>query len=193
MRSLRMLSTSEALVSLPWWVVLLEGIAAVIIGILLLISPGVTTVVLIQFLGFYWLITGILALVSIFLDRSQWGWKLFSGILGILAGLVVIRNPLWSAVLIPTFLVIVLAIQALIQGVVKIVHSFGGGGLGAFVLGLLNILIGVILLFNPLIAAFALPLVLGILALIGGIAAIIGAFRIHGSAASPTMQQSPTT
>lgn len=191
MRSLRMLSTSEAFVSLPWWVVLLEGIAAIIIGILLLISPGVTTIVLIQILGFYWLVTGILAIVSIFLDNSLWGWKLFAGILGILAGLVVIRNPLWSAVLIPTFLVIVLAIQALIQGVIKLVQSFSGGGFGAFVLGLLNIFIGIILLSAPLMAALVLPLVIGLLALIGGVVAIIGAFRIHGSAASPTIQQTP--
>src|SRR5690242_6668938 len=86
----------------PWWVVLLEGIAGVIIGICLLISPGMTTLVLVQFLGFYWLFCGILSLVSLFVDRTAWGWKLVGGILGIIAGLIVIRHPLWSAVLIPT-------------------------------------------------------------------------------------------
>jgi uncharacterized membrane protein HdeD (DUF308 family) len=187
-----MLSTSEAVVSHPWWIVLLEGIAAIIIGILLLISPGTTTVLLVQVLGFYWLIVGVLALVSLFVDRTLWGWRLCSGIIGILAGLVIIRDPLWSALLIPTFLVIVLAIQALIQGVIKLVHSFRGGGFGAFVLGILNILLGVILLFNPLIAALFVPIIVGILALIGGVVAIIAAFRIHGSATSPTMQQPST-
>jgi uncharacterized membrane protein HdeD (DUF308 family) len=186
-----MLSTSETL-GFPWWLVLLEGIAAIIVGFLLLISPIRTTVWLVQIMGFYWLIVGILAIVNIFLDHSLWGWKLFSGILGILAGLIVIRNPWWSTVLVVSLLVIVLAVQALIQGVIKLFHSFNGGGFGAFVLGLLNIIIGVVLLFNTLIAASILPFVVGILAIIGGIAAIIGAFRMHGHAASPTMQQSPS-
>lgn len=188
---MRMLSTSEAL-GIPWWVVLLEGIAAIIVGILLLISPIRTTVWLVQILGFYWLIVGILAIVNIFLDHSLWGWKLFSGILGIIAGLIVINNPLWSTVFVASLLVIVLAVQALIQGGIKLFHSFSGGGFGAFVLGLLNLIIGVILLFNAFIAAFILPFVVGVLAIIGGVAAIIGAFRMHGHAAAPTIQQSPS-
>jgi uncharacterized membrane protein HdeD (DUF308 family) len=177
---------------LPWWMVLLEGIAAVILGVLLLTSPGMTTLVLVQVLGFYWLIVGILALVSLFVDRSLWGWKLCSGILGILAGLVVIRHPLWSALLIPTFLVILLAVQALMQGVIKIVESFRGGGFGAFILAILNILLGVLLLSAPLIAVLVLPLILGIVALIGGVSAIFLAFRLHSSTSSPTIQQTPT-
>ena len=186
------MSTSEELVSLPWWMVLLEGIAAVIIGVLLLTSPGMTTLVLVQVLGFYWLIVGILALVSIFVDRSLWGWKLCSGILGILAGLVIIRHPLWSALFIPTLLVVLLAVQALMQGVIKMVEAFRGGGFGAFILAVLNILLGVLLLSAPLMAAFALPLVVGIFALIGGVTAIFGAFRLHRSTPSATMQQTPT-
>ena len=184
--------TLEELVRLPWWMVLLEGLAAVIIGVLLLTSPGITTLVLVQVLGFYWLIVGILALVSLFVDRSLWGWKLCSGLLGILSGLVIIRHPLWSALLIPTLLVIVLAVQSLLQGVIKMVEAFRGGGFGAIVLGILNILLGVLLLSAPLMAAFVLPLVVGIFALIGGVAAIFGAFRLHSRTPPATIQQTPT-
>jgi uncharacterized membrane protein HdeD (DUF308 family) len=184
--------TSEELARLPWWMVLLEGIAAIILGVLLLTSPGMTTLVFVQMLGFYWLIVGILALVSLFVDRSLWGWKLCSGILGILAGLVIIRHPLWSALFIPALLVVLLAVQALIQGVIKIVESFRGGGFGVFVLGILNILLGVLLLSAPFITAFVLPLVVGIVALIGGIFAIFLAVRLRSSTPSPTIQQTPT-
>src|SRR5689334_19446574 len=158
--------TPEEFMHVPWWMVLLEGIAAVIMGILLLIAPGTTTLVLVQVLGFYWLIVGVLALVSLCVDRTLWGWKLCSGILGVLAGLVVIRHPLWSAVFIPTLLVVLLAVQSLIQGVVHFAEAFRGGGLGMVVLGILNILLGVVLLSAPFMAAFALVLTVGILALI---------------------------
>ena len=169
---------SERLVAGPWWLVLLEGIAAVITGVLLLIAPGMTTLVLVQVLGFYWLFVGILALVSLFVDRSLWGWKLFSGILGILAGMVIIRHPLWSALLIPVTLVIWLAALAVVEGIIKLIQAFQGAGVGAAVLGILNLVIGAVLFSSPLMAALFVPITIGILALIGGIAAIILAFQV---------------
>lgn len=48
----------------------MEGIAAVIIGILLVVAPAITLLSLIQVLGFFWLIGGILRVVSIFVDSS---------------------------------------------------------------------------------------------------------------------------
>jgi uncharacterized membrane protein HdeD (DUF308 family) len=44
---------------------LLEGIAGIILGLLLITDPDATVVALVTFLGFYWLIMGILALVRI--------------------------------------------------------------------------------------------------------------------------------
>ena len=48
----------------PWWLLLLEGIAAIIVGILLFTSTEKTLVVLVQFIGLYWLIRGIFDIVS---------------------------------------------------------------------------------------------------------------------------------
>lgn len=175
---------SDRLLSVPWWLVLLEGIAAVIAGILLLIAPGTTTFVLVQVLGFYWFFAGVLELVSLCVDRTFWGWKLLLGIVGVLAGLVVIRHPLWSAVLVPTLLVIFMASVAIIEGLVKLIQAFLGGGAGAAVLGASGLVIGVILFSAPVIAAFFLPFVVGIFTLIGGVAAIVAAFQLR-SAPSP--------
>ncbi len=164
--------------SVPWWLVLIEGIAAIIIGILLLIQPGMTAAVLVQVLGIYWFITGILSIVGIFIDSSAWGWKLFVGILGIIAGILILQHPLWSTVLIPTTIIIVLGIEGIIIGIVNIVRAFQGAGFGTGILGALSILFGIILLANPVIGAFALPIVLGIFAIVGGILAVIAAFRL---------------
>src|SRR5215213_2649825 len=102
--------------TLPWWLVLLEGIAAAIIGLFLLTAPGATLLVLIQVMGIFWLVGGIFRIVSIFIDSSSWGWKLIGGILGILAGIVVLQHPLWSTVLVPAIYIIVLGIQGLVLG-----------------------------------------------------------------------------
>lgn len=166
----------------PWWVALVQGIASFILGILLLISPGVTTLLLIQFLGIYWLIQGIFSIVRIFTgDRDiHWGWLLLSGILGVIAGIVVINNPLWSTILVPTVLVILLAVQGFIMGIISFIEGFTQGPKwGAIILGAISMVFSVILFFSPLIAATMLPFLFGIIGIAGGVAAIFYAFRLR--------------
>lgn len=164
---------------IPWWLVLLEGIFAILIGALLLTNTGMTTVVLVQVLGIYWLISGIFSIVSIFLDKTMWGWKLFIGLLGIVAGFVVLDHPLWSPFVVGSILIIILGIQGLIVGIVRIIQAFQGAGWGAGILGAISIIFGIILLSNIFIATLALPTIIGIFALIGGIVAIIMALRLR--------------
>ena len=163
-----------------WWLFLLQGIAGIILGLMLITAPGATLVAIVTFLGFYWLITGILALVRIFVDRSiPWIWSLLSGIVGIVAGLLVLRHPLLATVTVPTVLVIILGVQGLIMGVLEIIEAFKGGGIGSFILGAINILVGLLLLGSPVSAALVVPLVFGVLLLIEGVAHIFWAFRVR--------------
>ena len=164
--------------AVPWWLVLIQGIAGVIIGLLLLINPLKTTVFLVQFLGIYWFVSGIFGIVSLFVDSSQWGWKLFSGLLGIIAGILILQHPLWSTVLVPTTLVIILGIEGLIIGIVNLIQAFRGGGWGIGILGALSIVFGIILLANLFVSAVALPFVAGAFGVVGGIIAIVYAFKL---------------
>jgi uncharacterized membrane protein HdeD (DUF308 family) len=162
-----------------WWVFLLEGIAALIFGGLLLTDPAATLLVLAVFLGYYLLFVGVLELVRIFVDRSQpWYWSLLIGVLGIIAGIIVLNHPMLTALALPTTLVIYLGVVSLIMGVVGIIGGLSGGGFGSFLLGIASLLIGVLLLGSPMTTALAVPFVFGILLLIEGIALIIFAFRV---------------
>ncbi len=165
-------------VGFPWWLVLLEGIAALILGVLLITNPAATVVTLVQVLGIYWLIKGVFAIISIFIDSTAWGWKLFVGILGIAAGIIVLQHPLLAPLYVGGAFVIILGIQGLIIGVINIVQAFQGAGWGAGILGVLSIILGLVLLTNVFVAAFSLYLVLGIFLIIGGIAAVVMAFRL---------------
>src|SRR5215217_5867977 len=163
----------------PWWLVLLEGIAAAIIGLFLLTAPGATLFVLIQVLGIFWLVGGLFRIVSIFLDTSLWGWKLIAGALCIVAGIVVLQHPLWSSVLVPAIYVIILGIQGLVLGGVNLVMAFRGEGWGIGILGALSIVFGLVLLFNVWIGVAVLPFVLGAVGIVGGGAAIAIAFAMR--------------
>jgi uncharacterized membrane protein HdeD (DUF308 family) len=175
--------TNTALVPQPssiWWVFLLQGFAGVILGLMLVTQPGATIVALTTFLGFYWLITGLLGLVQVFVDRSTpWIWSLLSGIVGILAGLFVLRHPLVAALTVPTMLVLILGVQGLVMGALQIIGGFKGGGIGPVILGAINVLVGLLLLGSPIAAALAVPVVFGVLLLIQGAGLVILAFRVR--------------
>ncbi len=163
-----------------WWLFLLQGIAAILLGLMLLTAPGATLLALMTFLGFYLLVTGMLALVRVFVDRSgAWVWSLLSGIVGILAGIFVLNHPLLAAVTVPTVLIIILGLEALVMGVFEVIRGFSGGGAGAFILGVINVLIGLLLLGRPMAAVLAVPFVFGVLLLIEGVGLLIWAFRIR--------------
>jgi uncharacterized membrane protein HdeD (DUF308 family) len=162
-----------------WWVFLLEGIAALIFGALLLTNPAATLLALAVFLGFYLLFVGVLELVRVFVDRSQpWYWSLIVGILGIVAGIIVLNHPGLAALALPATVVVYLGVTSLIMGVVGIIGGFTGGGIGSFLLGIASVLIGLLLLGSPMTTALAVPFVFGILLLIEGVALIIYAFRV---------------
>ena len=124
-----------------WWIFLLQGFAGVILGLMSLPSParrlwpddGPLSWI-------YWLITGLLGLVQVFVDRSTpWMWSLLSGLFGILAGLFVLRHPLVAALTVPTVIVIILGIQGVAMGALQIIGGFKGGGIGPFILGAINV------------------------------------------------------
>jgi uncharacterized membrane protein HdeD (DUF308 family) len=162
--------------STVWWVFLLQGLAGVLLGVMLITEPGATLLALTTFLGFYWLITGVLALVRVFTDRAvPWIWSLLVGVVGIL----VLKHPLLAMVTAPAVLVMILGVDGLIMGVFDIIGSFTGGGIGSFILGAINVLVGVLLLSSPVAAALAVPLVFGVLLLAQGIALIMWAFRVR--------------
>ena len=172
-------TTSRADVNLPpWWLLLLEGLAALIIGIYLIINPARTTLFLVQVLGWYWLITGILTLIFLFMDRTDMIWKIVSGVLGIVAGLVILAFPMFSAVLLPASLILLVGVLGICFGVISLFWALKTGW-GAAIMGVLSILFGLILLGSPYIGVVMLVYFLAGLAIIGGLFTIYMAFKMR--------------
>lgn len=162
-----------------WWLVLLQGVALLILGALLLTAPKLATLSLIVFLGIYWLVSGIFAIVEIFTGdkSSHWGWPLLYGALGILAGLAVLGHPLLATVLIASLLIILLGIVGLVMGIINLARAFKSSDWGIGILGVIDFFIGVLLLTSLSTITLALPFIIGILALTGGVLLIVLSFR----------------
>ncbi|NTU81559.1 MAG: hypothetical protein HGA45_19615 [Chloroflexales bacterium] len=168
-----------------WWLPLVEGILAILLGISFLINPAVTSVWFVLGLGFYWIMIGIIDIVRIFRDRDGWGWKLFSGILGIVAGLYIVsgmlgqNHPLGTAFAVGVAFTLVLAVMTIIYGVVGLIRAFQGGGWWPAVLGGLGICFGLAMLFNQMVTTMALPWSIGIVLIGVGIFLCVAAFRMR--------------
>ena len=156
--------------SLIWSIAILLGVLQIILGLFLVTAPGMTTLLLVQFLGIYWLALGVISIIQIFTSqgRVHWGWLLFSGILGIIAGFLVLRHPFLGAVVTVGFLTYLVVFAGLVRGVIGLVQGIKGEGGWNIFFGIILILVSRYLLFNPLGAFIALPVVIGFLALIGG-------------------------
>lgn len=171
-------TTKSKITPTTWWVILLEGIAAVILGLLLLISTQKTLTLLVQVLGIYFLFRGILDIVLIFKDSSMWGAKLASGIIGILAGLIIIRHPMWAPVLVTATIVILFGIGALVVGLKFLLQAFREKSWPYGVLAIFMLAMGILLILNPVVGAVATVNIIAVFAIIGGLTAIILSFTI---------------
>jgi uncharacterized membrane protein HdeD (DUF308 family) len=165
----------------PWWLLLLQGIIAFILGAYLLAYPLQTLLVIIVFLGAYWFVSGIFTLFSIAVDKNHMGMKIVLGFLGIILGLLILAYPYYSTFIVPFVFTIMIGVIALIYGFIALWGAFTGKGWGVGILGILSIIFGLIILANPIASTIAVPFVFGILGIIFGFAAIIGSFMLRSA------------
>lgn len=165
-----------------WWLALVLGGAAIILGIVLFFYPAGSLLWLVRLMGGYWLFAG-LAMTVLALLRRAGAALLIRGILGILVGLFVLGHPLLNIDSAPLFLVYLLAISGLITGVVDIVSGLrqrqemaeprDWSLVGE---GLFSIVISIILLVAPLLSVRIIVLLTAIGSILAGIGLILVSF-----------------
>src|SRR5512134_2279931 len=134
----------------PWWLTLILGVSAIVVGGLLLWGNLVTQVktyfLLVEVLGIWWLVDGIVDIVHMFTDHRQWGWKLFIGVVSIIAGGYVILHPIIAGFELPQIFVLILGIWGVIKGAAMIYMAFKGGGGAYAIIGIFAIFFGLVLI-----------------------------------------------
>lgn len=156
---------------------LLGGITALIFGVILLIRGEDALTLLVAILGLWWLIQGIFMVFTVFIDREDMAWKLAIGLLGVVAGILVLSNPNEATDLFKGAFGVVLGIIGILVGLSAIFGSFRGGGFGALVFGAVSLLIGLLILFNAQFTTSLLITLFAVLLLIDGVAGIFMAIK----------------
>lgn len=174
----------EAVAAL-WWVPLVRGVLLIALGGYALLMPGLTLTAYMVVIGVFVLLDGILAIVAgLFGWVESRGWAIARGVIGILIGLYVLAHPAIVGVVAVWILVLLLAAQSIVCGVLEIVTAVRErqeieGEWWLVLGGLLSIAFGVILLSWQQIAAVMLIQVLGAFAIIAGVVLIVAAFKLR--------------
>jgi uncharacterized membrane protein HdeD (DUF308 family) len=163
----------------PWWILMLQGMAALLLGASLFTALEQALLASINFLGLYWLILGVVAIVQIFADEAvAWIWSLLIGVLGLVTGILVLNHPPALVVVMPN-LVSSLGVISMTIGFLEIVSGRTGGGLAPIILGVSNSLIGFLLLDPSTLATVDLPLAFGVLLFAQGVALLFLTLRVR--------------
>jgi uncharacterized membrane protein HdeD (DUF308 family) len=160
-----------------WVLFLVEGIVLVLLGAAAIIVPVVATLAFTLVIGWLFLISGIVGLVTTFWMRGVPGfwWALLSAIIAIAAGVVLLLWPISGTL----SLTLVLIAFFIVEGIVTLMYAFEhraqlsgrwGWMLASGIVDL--ILAGIIFAGLPETATWALGLLVGINLLFGGTAMI---------------------
>jgi uncharacterized membrane protein HdeD (DUF308 family) len=160
----------------PWWLLLVWGILALLVGIMFVTTPGMTTVLFITFLGAYWLVGGLFTLGSLAVDRTNGGLKIFFSIINIIAGILILMYPFYSTFFIVEFFTIFIGFWACFIGCAYLFSAFPAKDTGAGVLGAASFIFGILILIFPLISGILIPYIIGGFAIIAGISSIVISF-----------------
>ncbi len=172
------LSAAVADVARVWWVVLVFGIVFLGFGIVMLfnVAAGATAIAII--VGAFLIFDGLVEMISGGRRGGSRGWAVVLGILLVIGGVVVIA---WPGV---TFLVIAIVwgLTMLVGGIARSIaaatlRGYGWGWL--ILLGILEAILGVLMLAWPDVTAYVILLLIGIYSIIAGILQIVLSFQLR--------------
>jgi uncharacterized membrane protein HdeD (DUF308 family) len=149
----------------------------VLLGLIAIVVPPIATLAFTIIIGWVFLISGILGLITTFWARGAPGfwWSLISAIIAIAAGIVLLLWPISGSI----SLTLVLIAFFIIEGIVSIMYAIEhrsqltGQWVWMLVSGIIDIVLAVIILTGlPGSAFWALGLLVGINMVFGGAALI---------------------
>jgi uncharacterized membrane protein HdeD (DUF308 family) len=158
------------------WALGINGLLAVVLGVMLLAWPGISVLALTIVFGVYALATGLVAFGSAFRSelKEERGSLILSGLLGIVVGIVVLAWPNISALA----LLYVIGVYAVLLGLTVIVASFqlpvDGRDTALMILsGIVFIAFGIVIFAKPGAGALAVLALIAAFFLITGLSQLV--------------------
>jgi uncharacterized membrane protein HdeD (DUF308 family) len=177
---------------MAFWITLVRGMLAVTLGVALLFWPDKARPILVNFMGMFWLVSGIISLRWGVHGEQAKGLSLLAGAIGVLAGIGMLSRRFTQGIAGEDVLMSLIGLVILLTG---LLHIFGGFRTGpvethllsenrkwswtAFLLGLFEIVLGLLLVVEPLGRGPVVYFAASIWALVGGAILLGDAVRLH--------------
>ena len=177
---------------MAFWITLIRGMLAVTLGVALLLWPDKARPILVNFMGMFWLVSGLVSLRwGVHGERAR-GLSLLAGAAGVLAGAGMLSRRFTQGMVGEDVLLSVVGLIILLTG---LMHIFGGFRTGpvethifspnrrwswtAFLLGLFEIVLGLLLVVEPMGRGPVIYFAASVWALIGGAILLGDAVRLR--------------
>jgi uncharacterized membrane protein HdeD (DUF308 family) len=159
-----------------WWILIVRGVLGILFGVLALIWPAVTLLLLVALFAAYALIGGIAAVAGVWRARKAQhpmgdGWMIvLLGVVAIASGIIAVIWPGITALA----LVLIMGVNALIAGVLDIsvavrLRRVIRGAWMMVLAGIVSIIFGVAVIAFPGAGALALVWLISLYAIITGV------------------------
>ena len=171
-----------------WGLILgLRGLIMLLAGLYAVIWPGTALLVLVMVGAAVLLVDGLLGLWALTFGGAKTGnfwFDVVRNVLAIIVGVLVLLSPVLSTLLTVWFFVYLVALQAIIVGVMEIVIAIRERAHYAkiwpiLLSGVLYVLFGIVLLFEPLMGAIFFTVFAGVMMILFSIGLFALAWRLY--------------
>lgn len=167
----------EAVAS-AWWLGLIVGLVSLAGGILLIAYTGPTLTVIALLVGIELLIGGVFFIVGAFGRPSgQRAWGVLGGALALIAGVIVIRHPSGSILVVAMAVGIYLILSGVLRLVAAVEQRDGRGW--SLLASVIDLALGILVVGWPQFGITTLAVVLGIVLIVRGLALMAIAFALR--------------
>jgi uncharacterized membrane protein HdeD (DUF308 family) len=165
-----------------WGLFLAEGLILLVLGLIAVVVPPIATVAVTLVIGWLFLLSGILGLVTTFWARGAPGfwWSLLSAVLGVVVGAMMIASPLGGALSLTLLLIAFFIVEGVASIMFAVEHRRSLSGRWGWMLasGIVDLILAAVVFGGlPGAAAWVIGLLVGINLVFGGVALVMMALQ----------------
>lgn len=183
---------------LPWWVVVLEGLIALVVGIYILTQPAAGSQIVLILALYLLIVSAERAFLGFreLIPHAIVAERMLRAGIGLTVGLIIVLDS-WQPFMTSPAPVVILSLGWLLTGLIAIwewvaARSILGLGFGALISPIVSSLFGLLMLVSRLSLSGLVLQSLGILATVAGVALLIYGYFLSRKSSAPPPSESDT-
>ncbi|AKJ41513.1 HdeD family acid-resistance protein [Pragia fontium] len=169
-------------ISRNWWILVVYGIIAIVFSISAVFAPLSTALAIAWAIGLLALVEGIITLASLFTTQTSIskGWLILYAVISIIFGIITLYNPAITA----NVMLVFLAVWLIIAGIYRIIFAIQvrnqiKGEWLIILSGILAILLGILLISQPITGLIVTTIWIGAIVLVYGLLQLYAGFKLR--------------